>query len=306
MSVMPIEKLISNLDNLLYEDNRCSNHTCDNLPIGSHVIPKNFLYRLSPDLKQVLMPQPKLNKVRKAQMVCNVDNNSFSIFKGFCSSCDTKIFKSIDEFDGTMTPKKAALIHYRIICYGIIHINTQLLREYHSSRQNYIDDSQVGSEKTYELIKSRQLANRLQECLEHYRTRKKLLEEMIFSENFSEIDFFESTGSLDNPLFFGRSNVFLHSDKKDEKLFSSPGYSLMPWITYMTLLSKEKNHLIFCWLELDKHLFENTKKILYGKELDKFFAALAYGVSDTFAITRTFYNKNKAIIDETMVKCRTY
>ncbi len=251
---MPLKHLLSQLDNLTYKNPKCFFPGCQSTPINSHTIPENFLYKMHNDLTQVLTFHPLIafftDKAASAR-IKQIDKSQFSTFPGFCSTHDEGIFKPIDQYNGKLDNEKAALVHYRNICYGIYHIETQRLRLEYVANQIFIPDessSKKGIKKTLEQIKSGILLCRLNSCLNQHLQRKELLEEMIIAGNFNKIDYQMLSGGLNNPIFCGRSSYLLH---KDNGLFKKDGYPYFPWISYMTLLTKHENHLVFCWLKKD-------------------------------------------------------
>ena len=197
------------------------------------------------------------------------------------------------------------LWHNRIICYGIHHINTQIKKHEHIAFQNYSDSLHLSiAEKEnvdtlYVLVKKGTLIDRLKYCLDQHQVRKMRLENMIVEQNFEEIMFEEIKGDFyKNPLFFGRANVLMN---KNHPFFAGDGYSSMPWVTYTTLLSKDKSHLIFCWLKSD------SEHAVFLNELDtKHIEILAYGHSDAFAVSKNHYDENSLAIDEIFKVFRTY
>ena len=122
MNIMPIQKLMSEIDNIGFKAPTCYWSLCDSHPIRSHAIAENSFYRLSKDrLLEILTSQQRIYKLsRSTSLLVPIDIDKCSTFFGFCNKCDSKLFELIDCFDGVLTPKKVTLIHYRIICYGII------------------------------------------------------------------------------------------------------------------------------------------------------------------------------------------
>ncbi len=303
--IMPVERLMSECDNIHFKSPTCCYRSCSADPIRSHTIPENYLYKLNKDLIKVLTYQPRISRVLKElrpQYVMKVDKEEWSTFIGFCNVHDSNLFKSIDLFNGEMDKEKAALIHYRNICYGIHHIQTQLMRERHISQQHYDGEGTLEVNEIVKNLENRSFNDRLTYCLEEHLLRKKLLENMIESGDFDEMNFVEIAGGIENPIFSGRSTYLLH---KNNELFDSPGYSYMPWITYTTLLTGRANHLVFCWLEDDKKHTEHFNNLING-QFKKVLEVLAYACSDSFAISEDFYNKHSHAIDEIIIKFRTY
>jgi hypothetical protein len=307
IKIMPVTRLISELDKYQYQSRVCCYSTCQKEPILSHTIAENFLYKLNTDLTQVRTFQPKMLPIAtgsKSQLI-PVNQDKFSTFKGFCPDHDNHLFKLIDLYDGNMTKEKAALIHYRNISYGICHIKSQQLREKHMFRQNYIQDklSDKSTEKTVTILKNGALARRLAYCLNQHLLRKEQLEKIIKSQSFEAMEFTEVQGDLANPLFCGRSSPLLHPK---HNFFNYPGYRYMPWVTYMTLLTTNKNHLIFCWLESDKAHAKYLKKLINERETNDIIAVLAYACSDALAVDDKLYNKHAATIEEIIKSFRVY
>lgn len=289
--IMKIEKLISEIDEIQYSDKRCCYGTCSNPPIRSHTISENFLYKLSNDLTNVITFEPAMSLIVNKQnpkLVRNVNKKRFSTFTGFCSIHDVKLFKPIDLFDGQINNEIAMLIHYKNICYGINHIKTQQLRLCHMSAQNYVQDklSDTNGDKIIMSFKNNSLSLRLDYCLSQYLLRKQQLEHMIESREFNRIKFHVLHGCLNNPIFCGRSSYLLH---KNHGLFKTSGYSYMPWITYMTLLT---NNLVFCWLKNDEAYAKRLNILLKNEDSKKIIEVLAYACSDAFAVEKNFYRKN--------------
>lgn len=305
---MPIQKLISECDNLYYESRKCSYTGCSKPSILSHTIPENYLKKLNEPLTEVLTFQSKIGKIsnqNKPQYLVEIDKSKFSTFKGFCESHDNDLFLSIDNFNGEMNREKATLNHYRNICYGVNHIKTQMLREGHISNQNYRqetnNDEGVAINK---LLKQRSLKTRLSYCLNEHLSRKVALEKRIKSRNFEEIEFIEIQGSINgNPIFSGRSSYLMH---KDHNLFDYAGYSFMPWITYQTLLTYESNHLVFCWLKKDSNRSRYLRKILNKNSFENTLAVLAYGCSDSLALTKNHFKIHHPHIEELILNFRVY
>ena len=209
----------------------------------------------------------------------------------------------IDSFNGAVDKEKAVLVHYRNICYGIHHIKAQRKRERYIAQQNYIGEATPESDEIVNKLITGSLTTRLTYCLNEHLLRKKLLENIISSRNFDAIDFIEIPITLDNPIFSGRSTCLLH---KNHRLFAYSGYSHMPWITYMTLLTSNSSHLVFCWLKKDKDHARDLKTLLRGNQFKKIIEVLAYGCSDSFAVKKEFYKKHCHTIDEIIKMFRTY
>ncbi|MBY0544078.1 MAG: hypothetical protein K2Q14_00845 [Gammaproteobacteria bacterium] len=293
-----IEKLIYKVDCLEYQGKQCYYRSCSNSPIMSHTIPRNYLYKLDSDLKNVLTFESAMSAIAKKQMpviMKQVNQGKFSSFRGFCQEHDCSLFKVIDNYDGEVTQEKIALVHYRNICYGVNHIQTQKLRLSHVSMQQFVE-TQPAPEEIHKLVKKIQnggLVNRLNYCLNEHLKRKKKLEHIIQTHSFDEIEYRVLYGSRDDPIFSGRSAYLLH---KNHGLFKSPGYSHMPWITYMTLLTKQTNDLVFCWLKGDEFYAKNLNNLLKKEEYKKTIGGLAYACSDAFAVKRETYEKNSSLI----------
>ncbi len=308
IKIMNIAKLVSEIDGIQYRDIKCCYDKCPNQPITSHTIAENYLYKLNKDLTKVLTFEPAILSIISKQppeLTRKVDKKKFSTFTGFCNNHDHGIFKLIDSYDGKMTKEKAALLHYRIICYGINHIKTQLLRLQHMSEQNYMQDESagMGGTKIVTLIKKGFLARRLNYCLKQHLIRKGKLEKMITSDKFENIEYLVIPGSLNNPIFCGRSSHLLN---KNHGIFKLPGYSYMPWLTYMTLLTNETNHLVFCWLKSDKKHAKRLNNLLKKETSKTIIEVLAYACSDGFAVEESFYDKHCSTIDTVIKKFRVY
>lgn len=199
---MPIQKLISDCDNIPFHSKTCCYGACSNKPITSHTISENYLFKLSDDLANVLTFQPKVSQVVKAQNsqhVMKVDKKKFSTFTGFCETHDHQLFKLIDSFNGVVDKEKAVLVHYRNICYGIHHIKAQRKRERYIAQQNYTGESSSESDEIMNKLITGSLTTRLTYCLNEHLLRKKLLEHIISSRNFDAIDFIEIPITSMNP-----------------------------------------------------------------------------------------------------------
>ncbi|MGA2655193.1 MAG: hypothetical protein ABSF18_04360 [Gammaproteobacteria bacterium] len=311
--VMPFTKLISEIIDRPFISDKCCFGYCQNKPIISHTIPENFLYKICNDLNKVLMFRPSIDLIMKqpTQSMSRVDKSKFSTFKGFCSTHDHDLFKLIDTFNGEMDQEKAALIHYKNICYGINHIKTQQLILEHVSKQNYRTNLEVGQntitpgDNVFEGIKDGTWANRLEYCLKEHELRKKILEEMIGTGDFSTVIFYEFiNGGIDNPIFCGRSSFLMH---QDSKFFEKPGYAYMPWITYMSLRSTDKNNLVFCFLKNDeRHANYFHKLINQNTFLKETLLSLIYAYSDSLAIKESQYKDYSAEIDSIIREQRIY
>ncbi|WP_133126813.1 hypothetical protein [Legionella nagasakiensis] len=306
--IMPIERLISECDNLYFESKKCCFTGCSRESIVSHTIAENYLSKLNQPLTKVLTFQPRIGRIVKKyapQYVMKIDKSRFSTFKGFCESHDNDLFKLIDNFNGEMDKEKAALVHYRNICYGIYHIKTQQLREKHLAQQNYTYDASVDEGIAIkELLEKGHLKARLAYCLQEHLSRKALLEKIMNSGKFEEVEFIEIKGDLNNnPIFSGRSGYLLH---RKHRLFDHLGYSSMPWITYQTLLTTNCNHLVFCWLKKDRNHSKYFKKILRNLNFESTLAALAYSCSDSLAVTEDHYNTHIVAIDTLIKEFRVY
>ncbi|HAT2138624.1 TPA: hypothetical protein ACT9LS_002112 [Legionella pneumophila] len=306
-ATMPIERLMSECDNIQYASKTCCYTGCSNSPITSHTISENYLYKLNKDLTKVLTFQPKIGQVAKKynpQHVTKVDKKKFSTFVGFCEAHDNDLFSLLDNFNGKMNKEKAALVHYRNICYGISHIKTQKYRERHVAQQNYMQQNgEIDSESILPLLKNGALQVRLSYCLQEHLQRKRILEKAIKSKDFESIDFIEIEGGGNNPIFSGRSSYLMHPRNK---LFDFPGYAFMPWVSYMTLLTHTSNHLVFCWLKSDKKHSRALGNIIKNKEFKNTLAILAYGSSDSFAIEESVLASHAATIEKVIESFRVY
>jgi len=304
------KKLVSEIDQKKHKSKTCYYDTCKRFPISSHTISKNYLKKLNPDLQKILTFETAVSQILTKDvksLLKKVNQDKFSAFTGFCAFHDNNLFKKIDSFDGIVDAEKAALIHYRNICYGVHHIRSCLLECEHLSKQNYIEiDAPI--ESIYEINKITEidfqtLKIRLEYCLSQHLSRKMKLEKIIKKRDFSKIKFRVLNGTISNPIFSGRSTFFLH---KNHKLFSSPGYSNMPWITYMTLLTDYTNKLIFCWLKEDYIYAKSLQRLLGHNEPGKLLEILAYGHSDSFAVNEFLYETHYPEINELIEKFRIH
>lgn len=305
---MHIAHLTSEIDDYEYRSGSCYYDDCTESPILSHTISRNYIYKLNSDPRKVLMLQQKITPIRSKpnpSLVSRINIERFACFTGFCPSHDFTLFKSLDMFDGKLDKEKAALAHYRNICYGINHIKTQMLRESHMASQCFVqgESSDASANKLNKMLKKRYFAKRLSYCLEQHLIRKAHLEKMIQSKNFNDIRCIEFRGGLDNPIFCGRSSYLLH---QKDKFFTQHGYCYMPWLSYTTLLTDVENHLVFCWLKKDDvhaRLFNKPSKNEISKDD---IATLAWACSDAFAVEETIYTKHKIAIDMAIRKLRVY
>jgi hypothetical protein len=306
-AIMPLERLMSECDNIRFESNTCCYTGCSNPPVTSHTISENYLYKLNKDLTKVLTFQPKVGQVARKynpQHVTKIDKKKFSTFVGFCETHDNNLFSLIDNFNGQINKEKALLVHYRNICYGIHHIKTQKHRERHVAQQNYIqEDGYTDSGSILPLLKNRALQARLSYCLQEHLQRKRILEKAIRSKDFDCIDWIEVHGGCSNPIFSGRSSYLMH---QRNKLFNFPGYAFMPWVTYMTLLTDKSNYLVFCWLKSDKKHSRALSNIIKNNKFKDILAILAYGSSDSFAIEESVHASHAATIEKVIKNFRVY
>lgn len=306
-AIMPLERLMSECDNIRFESNTCCYTGCSNPPITSHTISENYLYKLNKDLTKVLTFQPKVGQIVRRydpKHISKVDKKKFSTFVGFCGAHDNDLFELIDNFNGQMNKEKATLVHYRNICYGISHIKTQKYRERHVAQQNYMrQDGETDAESILPLLQNGALHVRLSYCLQEHLKRKKILEKAIKSKDFESIDFIEIEGGSNNPIFSGRSSYLMH---QRNKLFNFPGYAFMPWVTYMTLLTHTSNHLVFCWLKSDKKHSRALGNIIKNNDFKNILAILAYGSSDSFAIEESVHALHAATIEKVIKSFRVY
>ena len=80
--IMPIQKLISDCDNIPFSSKTCCYGACSNKPITSHTFSENYLFKLSDDLANVLTFQPKVSQVVKTQnpqRVIKVEKRNFQL-----------------------------------------------------------------------------------------------------------------------------------------------------------------------------------------------------------------------------------
>jgi hypothetical protein len=301
---MPLNKLLSEQDDIQWKSDCCMYADCKQQPIKSHIIPSNYLYKLDADLKKILMLQQSLVAISKEPLQPRLrflKKDSFSTFIGFCQEHDSKLFKCIDLFNGTGTKEIATLAHFKNICYGITHINSCILQLKHYKSQNYTLQSNAEGQGVYDLLYSNVLSKRLEDCLRLHKKRKILLEMMIRHKDYENIRFFEISGSLNNPVFSGRStSPLLINDA-----LNYPGYGHFPFFSYLTLLSEEKNLLIFTWLEKDKKHSENLSIQLKKVNALDILALSIYGTSDALAMTQSHYDKHAELIDK-MLAIRVY
>ncbi|CEG59372.1 hypothetical protein [Legionella fallonii] len=305
MTIMPINRLISELDNIQYESKYCCFSTCENKPINSHTIPENFLYKINSDLLNVMTLEPRVYWIMKNaenNTLTNVDKEKFSTFKGFCIDHDTRLFFKLDNFEGKINSEIALLVHYRNICYGIHHIHLQMLKEKHLRKQNFIGSNNLYGD-IYTLIKSDRLYNRLRYCLDEHIKRKKIMEKMIKNNQFDSIDYFVMSGSLINPIFCGRSSIVLH---ENENIFKFPGYSYMPWVSYISLINGNTSYLPFCWLKEDKNYSKQAFQKMEHSTHREIATLLAYGASDAVALDRGLFEEQKLTINLIANKYRVY
>lgn len=307
MAVKPITRLASEVDKLIHRSKTCYYSGCPETPITSHTIAENNLKKINQDLTKVLTLQRRLLRVmtKPDLRLIPVDKQEFSTFVGFCWSHDHDLFGPIDSFDGRMDKEKAALIHYRNICYGISHIKTQQLRERHIYCQNYLrsESPDVEANRLHKALKGDVFANRLAYCLLEHLHRKEILEGIIQSRDFDQVEFITLIGTLTDPIFSGRSSYLLHPR---EKIFQLPGYRHMPWISYMTLLTVSSSCLVFCWLKSDKTRARYLLKLTKDKAPREVIEELAYSCSDSLAIEKSHYVRFAPTIDQMIKNTRGY
>ncbi len=298
--ISPREKLLADLGNIKYESKKCCYSLCQDKPINSHTIAKNYLYKLHSDLREILTFEP--SSVSRVPSGTNpryfrpIDKQKFSTFFGFCGQHDNKLFELIDAFDGRLDQEKAALIHYRNICYGVNHIETGLLRLQHISQQRYAGESTIETNKIKLKLDRSDYKHRLIYCLKEHKQRKATLEHMIHSRDFGLINFSEIHLGLEQPLFSGRSVRLLHPKNN---FFRCDGYCYMPWLTYMTLRTSYSSHLVFVWLEKDKKFSNNLNYVLKQEvALKSIIGGLAYSCSDALAIRKEFYEERQFLFTE--------
>lgn len=309
-SIMKIENLIDEIDNIEYKDTHCCYPGCQQQSIRSHTISKNHLKKAGLDLPKTKTIQPAIslivNKIHP-KLTKRVSKDTFSTFIGFCEYHDHKLFEPIDSFDGLITNETAVLVHYRNICCGINHIRTQHKRLEHLLKQNYIEDTSYNRKvnKQINMIfrKEEPLLKRLNYCLTQHLIRKEKLEQMIKNNCYDHIEFLSLIGGPGDPIFCGRSSYPLH---KKIGLFKTQGYSLMPWITYMTLLTSQTNTLVFCWLKNDAIYTKELNNLIQNEAHKEMIETLAFGYSDSLAFEGTFYNKHAHVIDPIIQNIRTY
>lgn len=299
MKIKNIKHLINKIDHTEYVETKCYYRNCDEPSIVSHAIPKNALYKLNRDLTKILTFQTSLTPIineLNPNLMKSIDSSKFSTFKGFCKEHDNKLFRLIDQFDGVLTKEKICLVHYRNICYGIYHIKKQQKRLNLVASQRYIEDEARDQKyiKHFNPIIRDKLSTRLAYCLQEHILRKKQLEEMIKFGKFDQIEFLHLIGDIDNPIFCGRSSIVLN---EKHKMFNYNGYGLMPWITYMTLVTNHRNYLVFCWLRKDKKLASHLKYLCKKKAPKDLIEILAYGYSDSLAIDVELYRKHSGAIE---------
>jgi hypothetical protein len=80
----------------------------------------------------------------------------------------------------------------------------------------------------------------------------------------------------------------------------------MPWLSYMTLLTKSKSHLVFCWLRTDAEHVKYFKKLLENNNSKEIIEVSAWACSDAFGVAENFYNKHAILIDAIIKKYRVY
>lgn len=304
---MPIQHLISRMNRIGIHPKTCCFGSCINPPIFSHTISENQLYKLHPDLQQLLTFDPDINSLLKHPQtiqLIKIIADKFSTFPGFCNDCDTKLFRLIDNYGGAINNEIATLIHYRVISYGIHHIKMQLRAERLVSSQQFQGNTDNPNIKIgHRKLKKGAFTRRLNYCLNAHEIRKKMLEDAICQNKFESINFIATPGSLDNPIFCGRSSILLH---ENDGFFREDGYTFMPWITYMTLRTNSTNCLVFCWLKQDGSRIDGLTNLINTGNFKEVIAKLAYGYSDAMAIKADHYNKHAASIDYIIKNCRTY
>lgn len=309
--VQPMEKLIAEMQTRTPRNsgsNVCMFGKCQNKPIKSHAISQSFLKNLGYS-DSLLMSTPYLISIFKDMKNGNqldyvkpIALDVFSTFNGFCKYHDNRLFSAVDNFDGHVTNEVAVLIHYRNICYGILHIKAQLSRLQHAANQEYINNASSKGEDILRSLKGYQLRKRLMESLYEHRERKRELERMIRKQHFSKIRFITLHGDINNPIFSGRSTPWLHPQRK---IADQDGYTIMPWISYLTLVNKHSHQLVFCWLARDK-VYANDLELFFDHDYWKAnLEILAYGFSDAFAISRNLYNESGYIINYIATQWRT-
>lgn len=112
MTIKPIEHLLQsepplNTNVFCYF---CSDK--DKKAIVSHVLANNHFYKIASDnnLSEVLyLKSDVLSLLKGKPPLEKINQRECSVFYGFCPECDHKLFNSIDNFNGVMTPEKAAL-----------------------------------------------------------------------------------------------------------------------------------------------------------------------------------------------------
>ena len=304
MKQLPTRHLIDTTSKITSPKEKCKFLDCDKNPINSHTIPTNMLNKMCPNPSDISIFKHEITKSEDVIIIEKkpINKTKFSAFSGFCSDHDSNLFKMIDEFDGNMTQEKAALIHYRTICYGIHDIYEAIAKATHLKNQKYYANDEVSIEcaKLHTYLKSDTPLNRLNYCLEEHLKRKQTLENMILEADFEAIRYEVFPNGAPNIVFFGRSNYLLHPNKP---FFKIKGYSYMPWVSYITLIHHNKSDLIFCWLEDDSQYLKYYNKQMVLTNYKPFIEKLAFCTSDSFAIENTLYETHRENITA-MIKCR--
>ena len=93
---------------------------CEN-PIGSHSLSECWLRAVSDEGKSIVL---RLNASKAGKepvkIVSELDGVSrISVFKGFCSTHDNKIFNPIDRLDFEATKENCCLATYRSVCHAV-------------------------------------------------------------------------------------------------------------------------------------------------------------------------------------------
>jgi hypothetical protein len=273
--------LLADFNKIRHNNEQCMYAECTNKPIRSHTISKSSIRQLNTETIQLRVVNDNIFDLIK----CFDDRIFFnecriskvSTFYGFCSGHDTRLFKPVDQFDGTITNEIALLSHYRIICFGLDNIITQLKREELLRISQY---SGPASKNTHEFLRKLNkgyFKRKLEMEQQVYLERKELCETILAKKEFHRVNCIGYDGSKNNPLVSGRCGAFFHGFSRNGQRGLLPR---MPYITFTTLHNGDCTTLLFTMLDLDIEYYPDLLTFIDHKDLHKRLERLFFGHSD--------------------------
>lgn len=301
-----MKEYIANFGTKKHSQPNCMWPKCQQQPITTHVISKNWISAFEPAISKL---ETLHHNTVNAFQALN-DRNFFRplnlkkepAFPGFCKDHDFKKFEDLDKYriDSNTIPNKILLLaHYRIICYGL-YITETLILQCKSLTEDIrpFDPLLTDNELPYlsNLIADTTIKH-LQVIKDAHRKRKYLCEKILSSRKEEEVLLYRHIPvSKTNPLVVGRGGEFLRNPIS----FSDLEYPYLsdPYVSFITFLGEKENFLVFIALPMDIDAFNDVNRWLEHPDVMGYLGLVHYLFHDNCIFSNDHRNyHSKSILD---------